>query len=161
MDTTDLEDRVERTVRSHDGPHYRLRRDSTWLILTPEESPLPAHGWKLHISSRVATFPDLVERLVPVLLAEGCAFKLARSPQVLRRLNSGLTSPAAVGKAFTIYPDQARIRELDCASPSCCAARRDRGSSATGRSTRPRRSTTGTVRSGSRGRPTPAGGWSP
>jgi serine/threonine protein kinase len=112
MDTTDIEDRVERTVRSHDGPHYRLRRDSTWLILTPEEPTLPAHGWKLHISSRVATFPELVERLVPVLLAEGCAFKLARSPQVLRRLNSGLTSPAAVGKAFTIYPDQARVREL-------------------------------------------------
>ena len=112
MDTTDLEDRVERTVRSHDGPRYRLRRDSTWLILTPEGSALPAHGWKLHISSRVATFPDLVERLVPVLLAEGCAFKLARSPQVLRRLNNGLTSPASVGKAFTVYPDQARVREV-------------------------------------------------
>ncbi|MEV0146763.1 MULTISPECIES: lanthionine synthetase LanC family protein [unclassified Nonomuraea] len=39
-------------------------------------------------------------------------FKLARSHQVLDRLNNGYSAPASVGKAFTIYPDQRRVREL-------------------------------------------------
>ena len=39
-------------------------------------------------------------------------FKLARSQRVLQQLNDGSTFPASVGKAFTIYPDQGRVREL-------------------------------------------------
>lgn len=69
-------------------------------------------GWKLHISSRAATFTELVQALLPVLLKEGCTFKLARSRRVLSELNDGRTAPASVGKAVTIYPDQDRVREL-------------------------------------------------
>ncbi|MBT2229887.1 lanthionine synthetase LanC family protein [Nonomuraea sp. NEAU-A123] len=78
----------------------------------PHGVPLLEHGWKLHVSSRSATYSELVEKLVPLLLAEGCVFKLARSHQVLDRLNNGYSAPASVGKAFTIYPDQRRIRGL-------------------------------------------------
>src|SRR3954465_12038320 len=112
MDSTEIESRVERSVRDHAGPPYRIRGDATWLVLWPEAATMPEHGWKLHISTRASTFAELVDRLVPVLLAEGVVFKLARSPQVLARLNNGLSSPATVGKAFTIYPDQRRVRDL-------------------------------------------------
>lgn len=47
-----------------------------------------------------------------MLAAEGCAFKLARSQRVLVRLNDGITAPASVGKALTVYPDQRRVREV-------------------------------------------------
>ncbi|MEN3609787.1 lanthionine synthetase LanC family protein [Plantactinospora sp. ZYX-F-223] len=108
----EIESYVERAVRDHAGNGYQLRSDHTWLMLRPDGKVLPEHGWKLHISARPATFPALVERLVPVLLAEGCTFKLARSRRVLSRLNDGFSSPASVGKAFTLYPDQDRVREL-------------------------------------------------
>jgi tRNA A-37 threonylcarbamoyl transferase component Bud32 len=92
-------------------------------MVTPDGSAGVEHGWKLHVSSRSATFPDLVETILPVLAAEGCAFKLARSCGVLAELNDGLTSPATVGKAVTVYPDQRRVRELGLTLAALLAGR--------------------------------------
>ncbi|WP_052808964.1 lanthionine synthetase LanC family protein [Streptomyces natalensis] len=84
-----------------------------WTHVRPHEAaPLPDDGWKFHISSRAATLPELADRLLPVLLRECCHFKIARSDEVLSRLNSGLRYPAAIGKAVTVYPEQSRVREL-------------------------------------------------
>jgi tRNA A-37 threonylcarbamoyl transferase component Bud32 len=84
-----------------------------WLTVRPAGSvQRPVQGWKLHISSRASTYPAMVARVLPALLAEGCVFKLARSQSVLAALNDGATSPAAVGKAITVYPHQDRVCEL-------------------------------------------------
>ncbi|MFF4947813.1 lanthionine synthetase LanC family protein [Streptomyces chattanoogensis] len=84
-----------------------------WTHVHPHEAaPLPEDGWKLHVSSRAATLPDLADRLLPVLLRERCHFKIVRSDDVLTRLNSGRENPAAIGKAVTVYPEQTRVREL-------------------------------------------------
>jgi serine/threonine protein kinase len=53
-----------------------------------------------------------VEILLPLLVGEGCVFKLARSQLALQELNDGHTAPASVGKAVTVYPDQQRVREF-------------------------------------------------
>ena len=108
----EIEDLVERLAREHVGTAPTLRCDGTWLHVTRTGTGRPADGWKLHVSSRVVAFPDLVEKLVPELLGEGCDFKLAQSAEVLGRLNDGISSPASVGKAFTVYADQDRIRDL-------------------------------------------------
>ncbi|GAB3964296.1 hypothetical protein GCM10029978_024440 [Actinoallomurus acanthiterrae] len=105
-------DVIEEIVREHVRAGHGVHVGPTWLTVNPDGVRLAEHGWKLHVSSRSATFAELVERLLPRLLAEGCVFKLARSRRVLRRLNDGHSSPATVGKAFTIYPDQRRVREL-------------------------------------------------
>ncbi|HEY1918597.1 MAG TPA: class IV lanthionine synthetase LanL [Streptosporangiaceae bacterium] len=111
-------DRVERLVRDALGAGYRIVTGPVWLMVVPEEPgrpegpELPEHGWKLHISARAAALPDLVEVIAPVLVAAGCAFKLARSERVLARLNDGISSPASVGKAVTIYPHQDRVKGL-------------------------------------------------
>jgi tRNA A-37 threonylcarbamoyl transferase component Bud32 len=81
-------------------------------MVVPRGAPLCRQGWKLHISSCPADLAELVQLIVPVLAAEGCAYKVARSPEVLATLNDGSTSPASVGKALTIYPDQRRVSEL-------------------------------------------------
>lgn len=91
---------------------WRVDSWSTWLIVLPDGFPLPDHGWKLHLSSREATFTNLVQAVLPLLLAEGCPFKLARSPQIVSELNDGRTSPASVGKAITVYPDQRRLPDF-------------------------------------------------
>ncbi|NUR32111.1 MAG: serine/threonine protein kinase [Catenulispora sp.] len=108
----EIQELVERLVRGNAGTAHRTATDETWLRVAPEGVRLPQHGWKLHVSSRAATLADLVGTLVPVLLAEGCTFKLAKSVGVLERLNDGIHSPATVGKAFTIYPDAERVRDL-------------------------------------------------
>ncbi|MEQ4719918.1 lanthionine synthetase LanC family protein [Nonomuraea sp. B19D2] len=103
---------IEKIVGEHVRTGHRIHLGPTWLTVYPDGVPLLEHGWKLHVSSRSATYSELVEKLIPVLLAEGCVFKLARSHRVLDRLNDGYAAPASVGKAFTIYPDQRRVREL-------------------------------------------------
>lgn len=106
--------RIETVVRGLAGDRD-VRLDGPWLVVRPPSAPAIEHGWKLHVSARAATFPGLVATLVPVLLAEGCVFKLARSVPVLAELNDGVTAPASVGKAVTIYPSQDRVRELGLA----------------------------------------------
>lgn len=108
----DFEGRIRRLLQQRPGSPHGLRGNETWLYLHHPDLGLPPHGWKLHVSTRAATFADLVDRLVPVLLEERCSFKLARSTAVLTRLNNGHTSPATVGKAITVYPPQDRVREL-------------------------------------------------
>ena len=89
---------------------YRVSSTDTWLIARTTDPT--EHGWKLHVSTRSATFGELAELLLPVLVEEGCSFKLAKSGAVLNRLNDGISAPAQVGKAFTVYPAPNRIRPL-------------------------------------------------
>ena len=113
MDEFDLAERVGHLVAEHaDGSGAVVRADAAWLSVRPRGAPLPDQGWKLHVSARIAHFPAVVDRLVPVLLAERCVFKLARSSRALARLNDGVTTPSSVGKAVTVYPDQNRVREI-------------------------------------------------
>lgn len=99
---------------SADG-RYRIHHNATWILVTNPGQTLPEHGWKFHVSSRLADFSDLVTVLVPVLLEAGCSFKVARSMKVLAELNDGGSSPQSVGKAVTIYPDQDRVAQLGAA----------------------------------------------
>ncbi|HEU5474704.1 MAG TPA: lanthionine synthetase LanC family protein [Actinophytocola sp.] len=96
---------------SADGRN-QIRHNATWIHVTNPLDSLPEHGWKFHISSRLADYFDLVTVLVPFLLTEGCTFKLARSMRVLSELNDGGSSPPSVGKAVTVYPDQDRVTQL-------------------------------------------------
>jgi serine/threonine protein kinase len=111
-DREDFEDRILRALRGRPGPGHLLRGTDTWLYLRPTELELPPHGWKLHVSSSIAGYTALVETLLPELLDAECSFKFARSHEVLTRLNNGYSSPATVGKAFTVYGETAQIREL-------------------------------------------------
>ena len=112
MGHDDLQSFLERAVAERSRLGYRVHSSPPWLAVSRDGVSLPEHGWKLHVSSRSATFTTLVEKLLPVLLDGGHVFKLARSPQALARLNDGISSPAQVGKAFTIYPAQQQVREL-------------------------------------------------
>lgn len=94
------------------GTQVELQPGPVWLTVRPRGSRLPEQGWKLHVSSRVATLAATAGTIVPVLLAHGCPFKIVRSAAALARLNDGTTTPSSVGKAFAIYPGQDRIREV-------------------------------------------------
>ncbi|RBM07249.1 serine/threonine protein kinase [Streptomyces sp. PT12] len=102
-------------ARGQGDAGHSLRVHGSWLTVAPDGVPLGEHGWKLHVSARPSTFPALAEALLPVLLAERCHFKLARSDTALTRINGGRESPAAVGKAVTVYPERRRVRDLGLA----------------------------------------------
>jgi hypothetical protein len=93
--------RLIETVRHH-GRDVHV--DEIWISVAEAGVALPHQGWKLHISARPGTLEETVGRVLPVLLGDGCAFKVARSAEVLRRLNSGYEDAAVVGKAVTVYP---------------------------------------------------------
>lgn len=107
---SDIENTVSDLV-SADG-RYRVRPDPIWIYVDRVGQSLPEHGWKFHVSSRLADFGDLVTRLVPFLLDEGCGFKLARSTRILGELNNGVAAPPSVGKAVTVYPEPDRLVPL-------------------------------------------------
>ncbi|ACU71415.1 serine/threonine protein kinase [Catenulispora acidiphila DSM 44928] len=106
---------VEHLIRKHAaqaGVEIGLKEGTTWLGVRPPGARVMEQGWKLHISSRTGALAETAEVIVPALLAEGCAFKMAGSTDALARLNDGTTTPSSIGKAFTVYPDQDRVRAV-------------------------------------------------
>lgn len=107
------DDPIEPRVRQlAAGGGFAVTATEVWLLVRPPGTTLAPHGWKLHVSARPLNFAAIVDRLVPFLLDRQLVFKLARSRRVLMQINSGNESPAAVGKAFTIYPPPDRVTEL-------------------------------------------------
>jgi len=66
---------------------------------------MPYQGWKLHVSATVLAARQVLKRVLPVLLDEDAAFKVAGALQMLVRLNSGLEGYSQIGKFITIYPN--------------------------------------------------------
>ncbi|TQF02999.1 serine/threonine protein kinase [Kitasatospora acidiphila] len=99
----DLLARITERVKSSTS-RRGLLVDDTWLYLRNPDMPVLEHGWKLHISARPEQLPELVDLVLPVLLRHPCDAKFAAGAQMLRSMNSGVLSAAAVGKAVTVYP---------------------------------------------------------
>ncbi|MER7013629.1 class IV lanthionine synthetase LanL [Saccharopolyspora sp. NPDC000359] len=99
--TTDLPDRLARDAAA---AGREVAVDETWVSVRSPSGSVPDQGWKLHVSARPGTLEQTVDIVLPLLLSHDCDFKVARSPEVLRELNSGDVDPATVGKAVTVYP---------------------------------------------------------
>ncbi|MFG2003605.1 class IV lanthionine synthetase LanL [Spirillospora sp. NPDC048911] len=99
-------------TRIADKNGREIESDDTWIGVHDPGFELPLQGWKLHVSARPGTLRDTLERALPLLLATSCDFKVARSADLLRELNSGDLDAGAVGKAITVYPPQSSVAEL-------------------------------------------------
>lgn len=87
----------------------RIRERRPWVGVVPFRSrDLPTHGWKIHISSRSATFPELLRIVVGELDREDAAYKIAFDSVTLAEINDGALGGALVGKAVTVYPSSER-----------------------------------------------------
>ncbi|MFF3195631.1 class IV lanthionine synthetase LanL [Streptomyces misionensis] len=86
--------------------------DETWSYLNDPRMPAMEHGWKLHVSARPGDLDAVIRLVLPVLSRHVCHAKFARDPQTLRRLNSGVVSAGAVGKAVTVYPLAGTVVEV-------------------------------------------------
>ena len=50
-----------------------------WLTVSHRDASMPDQGWKLHVSAGVPNAEETLGRVLPVLLAEPIAFKIAAS----------------------------------------------------------------------------------
>ncbi|MDF5752290.1 class III lanthionine synthetase LanKC [Spongiactinospora sp. TRM90649] len=77
----------------------------TWMYYAPTgEAPLPAQGWKIHVSARVDDAERALATIWDYCVPRGIAFKFLRGAPVLIMLNSKAASRASSGKLVTIYP---------------------------------------------------------
>jgi hypothetical protein len=86
-----------RVTPTGDGGH--------WLSVTRIDAALPEQGWKLHVSAGEDTALAVLDRCLPVLLAEQAAFKVAASLDFLQALNESRHGSGQVGKFLTVYPN--------------------------------------------------------
>ena len=75
-----------------------------WLTVSHRDAAIPDQGWKLHVSAGVPNAEETLRRVLPVLLAEPIAFKVAASSSRLAALNDGTGVLSQVGKFVTVYP---------------------------------------------------------
>jgi hypothetical protein len=99
----------------HDGD-WSIRPQGIWYVVQPASRRLPAQGWKLHLSATPASVVELLDRAVPVLVAERCTFKFAAGPESVHWLNSARCPRSMAGKFLTVYPaDDEQFRRLAAA----------------------------------------------
>jgi class III lanthionine synthetase len=96
----------------------RLESD-TWMYYAPTDGPsIPAQGWKIHISARLADAERALDIMWDYCIPRGIAFKYLRGQATVLLYNAKYASRNSSGKLVTIYPrDEAELelvlKELD------------------------------------------------
>ncbi|WP_369216881.1 class III lanthionine synthetase LanKC, partial [Streptomyces flavofungini] len=97
---------------------WRAARVGDWLSLTPLDDggtprPLPAQGWKIHVSATLANADDIAAVVWDHCVERGVPFKFVPAPALLHLRNSKYASRTGSGKFATLYPaDEDRLQEL-------------------------------------------------
>ncbi|MFI6673442.1 class III lanthionine synthetase LanKC [Kribbella sp. NPDC050470] len=76
----------------------------TWMHYAPADLRLPAQGWKIHVSARLADVERTLEAVWDYCVPRGIAFKFLRNEPVLVMVNSKSAPRGSSGKLVTIYP---------------------------------------------------------
>jgi class III lanthionine synthetase len=97
---------------------WRRVRHGDWLINIPPEFPMPAQGWKIHVSVCLDNADDVLASVWQYCVPRNVHFKFMSSPLTLLMRNAKYAPRASSGKAVTIYPaDEAALEiilaELD------------------------------------------------
>lgn len=83
---------------------WRLAPSGFWTHCSPPEFPVLYQGWKIHLSAAPATALETLDRVVPVLVRRGLAFKFVSDSMMLRTSLSKNWSRSGAGKFVTVYP---------------------------------------------------------
>jgi tRNA A-37 threonylcarbamoyl transferase component Bud32 len=75
-----------------------------WQVQMPPGDPLPAQGWKIHVSASAGSAERVLGRLFDYCVPRQLSFKFLRSPLALHLRNAKYAPRGASGKLVTIYP---------------------------------------------------------
>ncbi|MFJ1646323.1 class III lanthionine synthetase LanKC [Streptomyces sp. NPDC088258] len=88
---------------------WQRHRAGDWLAWRPLDRPLPAQGWKIHVSARLDNAESVLARVMEYCVPRRVAFKFVPSRYLLHNRNAKYADRAASGKFITVYPaDDAR-----------------------------------------------------
>ncbi|MFE3177900.1 class III lanthionine synthetase LanKC [Amycolatopsis sp. NPDC059090] len=90
----------------------------TWMYYAPSDAQVPAQGWKIHVSSRLADAERVLDTVWEYCVSNRIAFKFLRSRNVAVMFNAKSAFRGSSGKLVTIYPVsggrfEAVLAELD------------------------------------------------
>ena len=84
-----------------------------WQVQMPPGDPLPAQGWKIHVSACTENAERVLGRLFDYCVPRQLSFKFLRSPLALHLRNAKYAPRGASGKLVTIYPaDEAACERI-------------------------------------------------
>ena len=75
-----------------------------WLINIPPGRPVPAQGWKIHVSTCLDNSDEVITRVWDYCVPRGISFKFLGSRLAVLMRNAKYASRSASGKTVTIYP---------------------------------------------------------
>lgn len=85
----------------------------TSVVLRPDGVPLPAQGWKVHVSSTQEGAEQTLNQTWDYCIARHIAFKFLRSSWAQLVTNLKYADRGASGKLMTLYPrDESQLHEL-------------------------------------------------
>ncbi|GDY31695.1 serine/threonine protein kinase [Gandjariella thermophila] len=100
-----LAEQVRRVLWRHGAGGWTERADDFWFFVEPPGHRQRRQGWKLHVSATPLSAVLVTRRAAEVLVAEACAFKVARGLPQVAELVSVNAARAWSGKVVTAYPD--------------------------------------------------------
>lgn len=97
------------TVHERAAADWTILPGGVWTYCRPPGYEIQPHGWKIHVSAVPVTARETLDRVVPILLEEGVAFKFAADPRIMRLLTSKNWPRTGAGKFITIYPQSEEV----------------------------------------------------
>ncbi|MGH3713912.1 MAG: class III lanthionine synthetase LanKC [Micromonosporaceae bacterium] len=95
---------LARQVQALESDDVATVQRGPWIVCRPSGPPLPAHGWKIHVS----VVPDQAARALQIVIGEFTAepfhFKCLRDRRLVVSATSRWWQPGQVGKVIALYP---------------------------------------------------------
>lgn len=92
---------------------WNISVDGFWTHCTPVKLRVGAHGWKIHVSSKVQDAEEVIGIVVETLKERRVAFKFCSDRWLLRLTFNKNASRVQAGKFVTIYPgNESEFREI-------------------------------------------------
>ncbi|MEV5507721.1 class III lanthionine synthetase LanKC [Streptomyces orinoci] len=85
-------------------PGWRRTEGGGWVRLRPEQTPLPTHGWKIHVSAVPGQAAGAIDTVWAHCTTHRTAFKFLRSRTLAALADAKRAPRSASGKLITIYP---------------------------------------------------------
>jgi hypothetical protein len=92
---------------------WRRERLGDWLVNIPPGTPIPAQGWKIHVSACLDNADEILTLVWQYCVPRGVSFKFLPGRLALLMHNAKYAPRGSSGKAVTIYPsDEAACEHI-------------------------------------------------
>jgi len=91
-------------VRAMVPEGWIMVRQGVWFHAVPTDKDMPPQGFKIHVSATYRSAPQVLEQIVPILIADRTAFKFGLDRRILAIMTGKNWHRGSSGKFITIYP---------------------------------------------------------